>query len=146
MKYYIVEPEVAGGFGEGTIIDYSSGKMLVKELHYKFDGWLGDEILESTPCFIASKKIMQEIKRVSCTGVTFSDVEISMSDDFKSTRPSLILPEFVWLRIDGNPGCSDFAINPDLNLVVSELALEILSRVGMSHAASIKLLTDFSLF
>ena len=54
-KYYVIEPEVAGGFGENCEIDWSTGKMQVNKLHYQFDGWLGDELLESTPCYIAKR-------------------------------------------------------------------------------------------
>ncbi len=54
MKYYQLEPEVAGGFGEQSVIDRSSGKMVVRKLHYEFDGWLGDVLLESYLCFIQS--------------------------------------------------------------------------------------------
>ena len=57
MEYYLIEPEVAGGIGEHSVIDRSSGKMVVRKLHYEFDGWLGDELLESTPCFIVSERL-----------------------------------------------------------------------------------------
>ena len=55
MKYYILEPEVAGGFGENTIMDPTSRPPRVTRFHYEFDGWLGDELLETVACFIATK-------------------------------------------------------------------------------------------
>ena len=43
--FYVLEPEVAGGFGENTILTRTPGKsMLVHKLHYQFDGWLGDPL------------------------------------------------------------------------------------------------------
>jgi len=51
MKYYLIEPELAGMTGEHTVIDRSSGRMVVRRLDYEFDGWGGDVLLESCPCF-----------------------------------------------------------------------------------------------
>ena len=141
MKYYVVEPEVAGGFGNHTIIDRSSGKMNVKKLHYQFDGWLGDELLESTPCFIVSEKLAHEIEHERLTGVGFADIEVTTSDEFKELYPTQQLPKFIWLKAGNRPGEDDFGITPSLNLVVSESALQLLKRIGVSHAASI---TEFS--
>jgi hypothetical protein len=48
--YYAVELEVAGGWGENTVFTTLPGKgVVVQRLHYKFDGWLGDELLERPP-------------------------------------------------------------------------------------------------
>lgn len=137
MKYYVVEPEVAGGFGNRTVIDRSSGKMEIKKLHYQFDGWLGDELLESTPCFIASENLAHEIEREQLTGIRFADVEVTTSDEFKEFFPTRQLPKFIWLKVESRPGEDDFGITSDLNLVVSESALQLLKRIGISHAASI---------
>jgi hypothetical protein len=138
MKYYVIEPEVAGGFGERTLIDKSPGPMRVKSLHYQFDGWLGDELIESTPCFIVTRRLAREIEREHLTGVRFADVEVTTSDEFRELHPSLKLPEFVWLKVDGAPEKNDFGTTSDLNLIVSEQALRLLTQIGISHAASIK--------
>jgi hypothetical protein len=45
MKYFYVEPEVAGGLGERTVMDRSTHPPVVKRLHYQLEGWLGDAIL-----------------------------------------------------------------------------------------------------
>ena len=42
--YYILEPEVAGGFGENVVYDPATRH--VEHLHYQFDGWLGDDLLD----------------------------------------------------------------------------------------------------
>lgn len=139
MDYYVVEPEVAGGFGDRTIIDWSSGKMEVKKLHYQFDGWLGDELLESTPCFIVSERLAHEIGLKQLTGVTFADVEVTVSDEFNELYPNQPLPKFVWLKLEGEPEKDDFWLTSDLNLVVSERAILVLKDIGISHAASITL-------
>jgi hypothetical protein len=137
MKYYSIEPEVAGGFGEETIIDRSCGRMEVMKLHYKFDGWLGDELLESTPCFIASERLANRIDRANLSGFKIDDVQVTKSDEFHDLHPKLGLPKFVWLKVIGTPGKDDFGITPGLNLVVSELALQLIKESGLKHAASI---------
>jgi hypothetical protein len=138
MSYYVLEPEVAGGFGAHTVIDRSSGKMVVQKLHYQFDGWLGDELLESAPCFIASEGLVREIESARLTGVRFDEVEITTSDQFRELYPNRQLPMFVWLKVEGKAGHDDFGIAPGLRLVVSKRALELLKRVGIANAASIE--------
>ena len=53
-KHYVVEP---GGCQADGVRTQSSTRhpgrvAAVHKLHYEFEGWLGDELLESTPCFI----------------------------------------------------------------------------------------------
>ena len=138
MKYYVVEPEVAGGLGERTRIDRSTGKMVVTTLHYQFDGWLGDELLESTPCYIVSERMAHAIEQAQLTGVRFDEVEVTTSDQFREFYPNRQLPKFVWLKVEGKPGHNDFGIAQDLRLVTSERAIEVLKQIGISNMASIK--------
>ena len=138
--YHVVEPEVAGGWGENTVFTRAPGTpMVVQKLHYRFDGWLGDELLESTPCYVVTERLAQEIGRAQLTGVRFDEVEVTTSAQFKELHPNRQLPKFVWLKVDGKPGQDDFGIAPGLRFVVSERALELLKRVGISHAASVTL-------
>ncbi len=136
--YHVVEPEVAGGWGKNTVFTRTPGKpTVVHKLHYQFDGWLGDELLESTPCYIVTERLAHEIERAQLTGVRFDEVEVTTSDQFKELYPNRQLPKFVWLQVEGKPGQDDFGIAPGLRFVVSERALELLKRVGISHAASV---------
>jgi hypothetical protein len=136
-KYYVIEPEVAGGFGENCEIDWSTGKMQVNKLHYQFDGWLGDELLESTPCYIASERLAKLIQQHGLSGVEFDKVEITRSEQFREIYPNRLLPNFVWLKVTGIPEQHDFAIASGLQLVVSERTLNLLKTIGTSHMASI---------
>ena len=138
MKYYGIEPEVAGGWGKNTVFDRIPGKgTFVHKLHYVFDGWLGDELLESSACYIVTERLAHEIERAQLTGAQFHDVEISTSgeyDDFQELHPDRQLPTFVWLKVEGSAGHDDFGIAPDLRLVVSEHVLDLLKAVGISNA------------
>lgn len=46
MKFYSLEPEVAGSLGPGTVMDTAVHPPRVHKLHYESDGWSGDDILE----------------------------------------------------------------------------------------------------
>ena len=136
--YYVIEPEVAGGWGKNTIFTRTPGTpTTVHKLHFEFAGWLGDELLESTPCYIVTERLANEIQREALTGARFDDVEVTTSDQFRELSPKQLLPNFRWLKIEGKPAHDDFGITSDLRLVVSEGALQLLKRVGISHAASV---------
>jgi hypothetical protein len=134
MIYFRVEPEVAGGFGEHTIIDRPSGKMVVRKLHYEFDGWLGDALLESCPCFIVTETAKKTLQSAGLTGVRFDKVEVTTSELFEQLYPNRRLPKFVWLQIDGTPGQDDFGIDQHYGIVISERALKVLEGLGISNA------------
>ncbi len=135
MKFYCIEPEVAGGWGKHTVVERTQGRpVIVRQLHYEFEGWLGDELLESTPCFIVSERMASEIEKARLTGAGFDQVEVTVSEQFRELYPNRQLPKFVWLKIEGNPGQDDFGNAPDGRLVVSQRALEVLQTVGISHA------------
>jgi hypothetical protein len=50
---------VAGGYGEDAILDTSVCPERVERLHYEFDGWLGDDLLESFPVFIITERALR---------------------------------------------------------------------------------------
>jgi uncharacterized repeat protein (TIGR02543 family) len=134
MKYFSIEPEVAGGWGKNTVFERTPGKgTIVHKLHYVFDGWLGDELLTSTPCFIVSKRLADEIEKAHLTGIRFDKVEVSTSGEFQDLHPDVQLPLFVWLRIDGKPGEDDFGLRKGIRMIVSQTALTVLQS-GISHA------------
>ena len=134
MKYYRLEPEVAGGWGKNTVFTRTPGKpTIVHRLHYQFDGWLGDDLLTSSPCFIVSENLCQEIQRAQFTGVAFDAVEVTTSDQFQELYAERRLPKFVWLKVEGKAGQHDFGIDPNLHLIVSAQALEVLKLGNLDH-------------
>lgn len=134
MKYYIIDPEVAGGFGKGTIIDQEVYPPNVKLLDYEFYGWLGDVLLESFPCYIATLNAVEELQRFPVTGVQFDDVVITKSSQFDELYPRRILPEFRWLKVHGKAGLQDFGLTGAFRLVVSDRVLNSLKALGISNA------------
>ncbi|WP_254706781.1 hypothetical protein [Ralstonia pseudosolanacearum] len=68
MKYFFIEPEVAGKLGENTVLDPAVYPARVDKLNYKFSGWLGDAMLESFPCVIATQAASDALKQSDVTG------------------------------------------------------------------------------
>lgn len=97
---YMLEPEVAGEFGEETSyqnfvnVRLKGERPIVDKLNYHFTGWLGDELLEATPCFIITKELATTIEKSSLTGYRFEEVIVSLSDDFIEMYPNKKLPTF----------------------------------------------------
>jgi hypothetical protein len=134
MKYFCVEPEVAGGLGSRTVMNRNVHPPVVTKLHYHFDGWLGDRLLETFPVFIIVDDARQVLDRYGLTGFRFGDVEITISEEFEDAQPGQQLPKFAWLQVDGQAKFDDFGIRADGRLVVSERALDALKELGISNA------------
>jgi hypothetical protein len=132
--FYFVEPEVAGGLGDSTVIDTSCHPPIVSSLEYRFEGWLGDEILESFPCFIVAKSLAGRMLDKKISGFSLGRVLITVSDKFQEISPNLLLPEFLWLKISGSPGVDDLGLASDNRLVISQKAKGVFESGQLHHA------------
>ena len=140
MTYYLLEPEVAGEIGENSIISYENGMIKeVKYLEYCFMGWLGDELLTSTPCFIVSRAVQEEILAENLTGIQFEEITMSFSDEFEELYEGEAVPEFVRIicenSYESNIGnlTLDFYMNEYKDLIVSEKALAVFKRHKLNN-------------
>lgn len=121
---YILEPEVPGGLGPRTQMDQSCHPPRITRLHFIFDGWLGDQIVESFPCYLATESLAEILGNESISGFELDDVEIETSEQFKERYPSRKLPPFKWLKVMGKPDESDIFMTPDHRLGVTRKALD----------------------
>jgi hypothetical protein len=133
MTYYALEPEVAGHLGDRAVVDRSVHPPVVQRLHYEFDGWLGDDLIESFPSFIATRGLRERLAESGLSGCQFDDVEVSKSDIFQEIHPDRELPEFAWLKVVGRAGMDDFGLSPDHRLVVSQRGLDVLKSFKLDH-------------
>ena len=133
MRYFIVEPEVAGGLGEHTTIDRSMHPPVVFKLHFQLDGWLGDDLLETFPCYIISDRLREQLDKTSFSGFRISEVEFSKSEEFEDHYPNKILPAFYWLKVFGKAGVDDFGVSKDFKLVISEAVLDVLKNFKIDN-------------
>jgi hypothetical protein len=125
-RFFLLDPEVAGGLGPHTIMDRSAHPPVVTNLHYVFEGWLGDELVQSFPCFLVTERLSDVFAANSLTGFDIAEAEVSTSEQFKDCRAEGQLPPFRWLKIVGAAGRDDFGIGPDFRLTVSEKALSVI--------------------
>ena len=131
MTYHELQPEVAGGWGAHTQADTSCHPPIVSRLHYEFDGWLGDCLLESFPCFIATESVIAALADGGMTGFEVSDVEISLTQEFRGQYPDRDVGHWRWLRPTASPGEADIAVSKSCVLVVSARALQVFKAHGL---------------
>lgn len=134
VTFTIIDPEVAGGWGSGTVTDTSVHPPVVTRLHYEFQGWQGDDLLQTFPCFIVTDRLSSALGQAQLSGFTFDRVEVSTSQEFNVRHPSRRLPKFYWLRVTGRPGVDDLGMCSKHRLVASSKVIEVLARYNVQHA------------
>lgn len=132
MSWYQIEPEVAGALGGRTVIDTSVHPPLVSHLHYEFSDWLGDDIVESFPCYIVTASLRTDLEDTGIIGCSFTDAEISASVDADPNLESL-LPAFYWLRVQSRADDADLFGTESAELVAGERLMTVLRRHQISH-------------
>ena len=129
----VLEPEVAGGLGPGTDADRSTHPPVVRHLNYEFDGWLGDDLLETFPCFIVTARLAKALEISELSGFRLGLVDVTRSERFEELYPDVALPDFRRLHVVGLAGADDFTLTKDHRLRVSGAAFELLTQFSMSH-------------
>jgi hypothetical protein len=133
MARWYISPEVAGQLGERTDLDPSLYPPIVAHLHYQFDGWLGDDLLEAFPCFIVTERLADALEKSALTGWHLQNVTVSKSVMFEDLYPGRELPGFRWLIVDGQQD-DDFTVTDKVRLEVSDRALNFLRTHSIDNA------------
>lgn len=133
MRYYLISPEVPGGFGENTCFDKSVIPWRIIHFHLSIDGWLGGDILTTTPVYYVTESLMKGLEKSNLTGIEkIEEIEITKSGTYIDMHPSKEYPKMFRLIFNGIPGKDDFCwANPD-KLLVSERALTYLKNFNLS--------------
>jgi hypothetical protein len=134
VPWFRIEPEVAGGLGPNTELDRGTHPPRVERLHYVFDGWLGDDLLESFPAFIVTADAASRLEAADLSGFRLADVEIGTSETFDEVGANRQLPEFRRLEVTSRAREADFGLDDDNVLVVSDAALDVLRQGRLEHA------------
>ena len=90
--------------------------------------------MESFPTFVVTQEAKESLLGIGVTGVTFDDVELTVTDQFEDLCAGRTLPVFAWLKPEGKPGRDDIGAAADGRLVLSQRALNTLSKFGTSNA------------
>jgi hypothetical protein len=131
-KYYLIKPEVAGGIGPDAVVDRSVHPPRISRLHYKVIDWLGDCIITSFPCFLVLRSTARRIEELNFSGFRVAEAIVSEADEYRDINPDGVLPDLVWLQVDGTPGEDDFGLAARASLVVSERVLAALKADGLT--------------
>ncbi len=137
--HYNVEPEVAGQLGPNSRLDTSTFPPKVHKLEYIFDGWLGDAILESFPCFLLRKDAADAWVASGVNGFDLDIVSVGKSAVFEDLYPGRDLPQFYWLKPKGLPTIDDVALSEKNVLVLSKKAIEALRPFGLDNAEIVEI-------
>ena len=80
--------------GAWSDADWKTHPPIVRKLHYEFESWLGDAILEAFPCFIVTGELWEAIEHARLTGARIDRAETSTSLLFRKLYPGRKLPAF----------------------------------------------------
>lgn len=133
MTSYLIEPEVAGGLGPGTVMDRSTHPPRVDVLEYQFAGWMGDDLLEAFPCYVITERLAALLEQSPLTGYTLADLTVTTTDELAEHHPGP-LPSFRWLQVTGRRGVDDLWLGDDLVLQVTPDALDVLRQGRLDNA------------
>jgi hypothetical protein len=128
--YFELRPEVPGELGPKTVMDTRVHPPKVSVLHFIFDGWLGDHLVESFPCFLVTESLARSFEEASLTGFELGDVNIERDDQLDELESDLKIPSFLWLKIVGEIDQDDFFITERYYLGVSKRALDLISQAS----------------
>lgn len=133
-KYYKLNPEVPGHFGDNTIIEKSVNSYYVKKLHYIFDGWQGDDILSSHPIFMVTERLKDQLLSSSfIDGFILKElIKVETSEEYHVFFGEKSIPPIFLLEINGKPYINDFGVDENNDLIVSHNSLEILKKYNMN--------------
>jgi hypothetical protein len=94
---------------------------------YRFDWWLGDDLVEAHPDLLVTDGLRQSLERLpKLSGFSLESARVEESEFFKEKNGGRHLPTFWRLLLTGTPGVHDMAVAPDRVLVVSGRALALL--------------------
>jgi hypothetical protein len=133
---YSLSPEVAGDFGEESVLDTTKHPPVVSRLHYEFEGWDGDDIVATFPVTIVTDALAKAIVEHGLTGAKLDDVIVTKDPQFEMFFPTeaAALPKWKWLRPVGRPHAADFWQKENGELIVSDKALRLLRQFHLDHA------------
>jgi hypothetical protein len=133
MTYFVLQPEVAAGFGPATTGDLRARPSQLEKFNYEFDVWPGDPILEAVSNFIVTDRLKEAPIEAHASGVAFGDVEVTKAGIYLDMYGDRPLPAFSWLQITGRAGKDDVGLSSSGLLVVSERIMHLLNAFVLKY-------------
>jgi hypothetical protein len=136
MIFYKVRPEVPASIGKNSIIERHPGvPMKITKLHLVFEGWLGSDIMETSPVFYVTERLKEGLSGSTFSGISeFSLIEdVTKSDNFLELYPDKNLPKLFSIKITGVPHKDDFSIDKGY-LIISDRAKQFLTGFNLGDS------------
>lgn len=108
MPFLLVRPEPNGQKGEPP------------EGDYRFDYWLGDDLVGSPPALLVTDRLRVALEALRpAPGFRFEPARVAASAFFRRSNPKRELPAFWLWRFEGRAGVDDAGLLAGRDLVVS---------------------------
>lgn len=132
MPFYLLSPEVAGGWGPNIQARRDTHPPIVTHMHYEFEGWSGDDLLTTFPEFVVTDRLAAALESSTLTGFRLGSVEVSAGGMWEQMYADRPLPPCRWLQVSGKACQADLGKTALADLVVSAPALELLRSFTLS--------------
>ncbi|MGW6933214.1 hypothetical protein ACWGE0_24370 [Lentzea sp. NPDC054927] len=135
MTFYLIEPEVAGGWGDEFKIDRATN--VVTRVHYEVADWLGDCIVTTHPVYLVLRDTAGRMNEAGFTGFALDEALVTAGDQHHIFNPDGVLPDLVWLKVNGEPGVDDLGLaNNGTDLVVSQPVMDLFLADGFNSVTA----------
>jgi hypothetical protein len=102
---------------------------------YRFDYWLGDDLVGSPPVFLVTGRLKDALLALDPeVPFHFEPVRVEPSSFYLARNPGRELPAFWRWRVEGRPGVDDAGLLAGWDLVVSGRVLEALLAFRVEQA------------
>ena len=129
-EYKKIQPEVIVGLGNKTVfLEQQPPFRTVVSLHIELEDWLGDDLMECTPCLIVSETLKTALQVSGFSGYEFAEMEVTKGEYFDNNyRLKKTLPKFHRMVITGRDKIDDLFIGDDFMLFISDILLDYIKE------------------
>jgi hypothetical protein len=134
---YVLEPDVSISYGENSIVDRGVNPAKIEHAHIVVEEDVDDAIMTTSPFFIFTKALADDIGIQKMTGVQFDEVEVSVSKKFvermKREEKSISLPELCYAKVEISQGNDFNRVDGVYGLVISQNARNLVEKHGLKY-------------
>lgn len=121
-------------FQARSVFDFTVDPPRPKAPRFVAMAWLGDPLVQTSPCFFVTEALALDLQLSGATGFTLTDIELEVDEQFAEFEPDTAgaLPKFVELRPHLDRSADVFLTASLGELVVSEPVFDLLLKHGLA--------------
>jgi hypothetical protein len=133
-RYFKLTPGSCGVLGENTVFERTIISFEMTRLHVLFQFGANDAILRVAGNLLISVSAAAMLADIEATGFAIEAIEVGVDEQIAmlGAWKGSNISRYRWLKVCGIAGVDDFGRNQH-RLIVSERALEVLKRDGLSQ-------------